>query len=269
MRILIFFSFFIYSLMAAQGHSFVYDMKYRTDLQNKNSYATETFILDFSDNKSIFRRLLDRKSDSLQAFKISQNVMRNDGFENQLTIQKNLKTSHIAKLIYTNTLLYVLPIEEKINWDITSEKKKIGGYNAQKATAKYGGREWTAWFTPDIPISDGPYIFSGLPGLIINVNDAENDYSFQLVEVKKSASFFESPQKRILIDWNKFKKLAITYYDAPYYELEQKLHSGARAMMTDEYGNRVEFDIKKMTKEIQNNIRNNNNPIELNHKIDY
>lgn len=65
--------------------------------------------------------------------------------------------------------------EEDINpqeWVLHEESaKNILGYKCQKATCKFRGREWTAWFALDVPISDGPWKFCGLPGLIMEVYD--------------------------------------------------------------------------------------------------
>ncbi|RTZ46452.1 GLPGLI family protein [Chryseobacterium arthrosphaerae] len=42
-------------------------------------------------------------------------------------------------------------------------KKKNREFNTQKAVCDFAGRKWTAWFTADLPIQDGPYKFYGLP----------------------------------------------------------------------------------------------------------
>ena len=55
------------------------------------------------------------------------------------------------------------------------------GYPCQKATATFRGRDYEAWFTPEIPVNDGPWKFFGLPGLILKVTDAENIFSFVCV----------------------------------------------------------------------------------------
>lgn len=44
--------------------------------------------------------------------------------------------------------------------------------------------EWTAWFTTELPISDGPYKFHGLPGLILKIYDKTNTYSFDIISRK-------------------------------------------------------------------------------------
>lgn len=53
-----------------------------------------------------------------------------------------------------------------------------------QAMVCYGGRNYVAWYNPDIPISDGPYIFAGLPGLIVKISDEQEWYTFTLREVK-------------------------------------------------------------------------------------
>tara|TARA_R110001592_G_scaffold119604_4_gene322844 strand:- start:2035 stop:2880 length:846 start_codon:yes stop_codon:yes gene_type:complete len=81
-------------------------------------------------------------------------------------------------------------------WQLTNETKKIGNYNAQKAifseivertvisfdnddkeskvTSDTINIE--AWFTPEIPVSQGPDDFWGLPGLIMEISDGKTTY---------------------------------------------------------------------------------------------
>ncbi|RXM57797.1 GLPGLI family protein [Chryseobacterium sp. CH1] len=40
----------------------------------------------------------------------------------------------------------------------------IGKYKSQKAETNYGGRNWIAWFTTELPFADGPLYFNGLFG---------------------------------------------------------------------------------------------------------
>ena len=79
-------------------------------------------------------------------------------------------------------------VEEKLQmeWVIDhTAKTVILGLNCKKATCRFAGRSYEAWFTPDIPVNDGPYKFSGLPGLIVKVQDSENEHIFTLQEIKK------------------------------------------------------------------------------------
>jgi GLPGLI family protein len=63
-------------------------------------------------------------------------------------------------------------------WKIESEHKKVLGYDCQKATCTFCGRTYEVWFAADIPLSYGPYKFGGLPGLILELVDAKNEYHF-------------------------------------------------------------------------------------------
>ena len=57
----------------------------------------------------------------------------------------------------------------------------IYGFEAYKATCSYHGREWVVWYSPEIPFSDGPWVFCGLPGLILEAQDKAHLFSFRLV----------------------------------------------------------------------------------------
>jgi GLPGLI family protein len=58
----------------------------------------------------------------------------------------------------------------EIKWKIGKKKQTVSGYQCIQATAKTSeGTPITAWFTPDIPINDGPGTYWGLPGLILYV----------------------------------------------------------------------------------------------------
>lgn len=67
---------------------------------------------------------------------------------------------------------------EKPEWNISDESKEIIGYQCFKATTDYRGRRWTAWFTPEIPIQDGPWKLCGLPGLILEAEDNHSEYRY-------------------------------------------------------------------------------------------
>lgn len=78
--------------------------------------------------------------------------------------------------------------EEELNlfeWEITGDTNTICGYRCQKAACEFGGRSWIAWFSPDLPYSDGPYKFNGLPGLIVKVYDTRNHYDFEMQSVNR------------------------------------------------------------------------------------
>lgn len=103
---------------------------------------------------------------------------------------------NIREKKYTNaTELYgkLFLVEDSLTtrkWELSKETKHIGEYLCFKAsytedyetetfnqegkiTKETKTRTVTAWYTPQIPISNGPQMYQGLPGLILEINDGE------------------------------------------------------------------------------------------------
>ena len=72
-------------------------------------------------------------------------------------------------------------------WTMTDSTREVLGYTCQQATADFRGRHWTAWFATDIPVSDGPWKLSGLPGLILEAYDKGHQYTFTAVGLERIA----------------------------------------------------------------------------------
>ena len=65
-----------------------------------------------------------------------------------------------------------------LQWKIEGKDSVIAGYHCQAATTSLRGRRWRAWFTLDIPVSDGPWKLCGLPGLILRATDEQGYFDF-------------------------------------------------------------------------------------------
>lgn len=63
-------------------------------------------------------------------------------------------------------------------WTIGSDTCTLLGYHCTKAETLFKGRRWTAWFTEDIPLNEGPWKLIGLPGLILKAEDAQKQFIF-------------------------------------------------------------------------------------------
>lgn len=70
-------------------------------------------------------------------------------------------------------------------WNITSDTLTVLGYLCQKATSSFHGRDYEAWFTPEIPVNDGPWKLYGLPGLILKAKDTEDLFSFEIIGLEQ------------------------------------------------------------------------------------
>jgi GLPGLI family protein len=77
--------------------------------------------------------------------------------------QKVKQVEFLTRIFLVNSEIQALP------WKLGSEKMKVLEYTCVRATMTLDDQEIVAWFTPEIPVSLGPSIFSGLPGLILAV----------------------------------------------------------------------------------------------------
>ena len=83
-----------------------------------------------------------------------------------------------------DVFLYVEELPRQ-SWTITNDVKPIQGYNCRKATTRYLGRDFEAWYTLEIPIPNGPWKLGGLPGMILEANDVQRHYVFDCVGIEK------------------------------------------------------------------------------------
>lgn len=142
--------------------------------------------LYFTNKESVY--LYDKDED--YTFRVTNGVSVGDGFAFDI-IDKRSKfyTNFSEKKVYSQETdygenLFTLENLAKINWEITKETKQISNYNCIKATCRFRGRNYTAWFTPQIPISSGPWKLQGLPGLILQAGSEDNQVQFILKKIQ-------------------------------------------------------------------------------------
>jgi len=86
--------------------------------------------------------------------------------------------------------LYYIEDIPKQEWKLHDDTLTICGYLCQKATCRFRGSDFVAWFALEIPLSNGPWKFGGLPGLILKVNDNDNYYIFECIKIEFHTSNF-------------------------------------------------------------------------------
>ncbi|GEN74405.1 GLPGLI family protein [Chryseobacterium hagamense] len=244
---------------------FTYDLYYKPN-PLKDNIVSEKTVLDVKDQVSIFRTEEEKQSDSLIAL-TGLGLGRKMRLDDQFYVTKNLIENITYKSIQSVYRdIYSVKITEKLDWEILPDKSKMANFNVQKAEVNYGGRNWIAWFTNEIPIQDGPYIFMGLPGLIVKISDDKNDYSFSLTEIKNGGEKIYYRNKGSELTWEQFQKLAINYYSDPFARMKSM---GVPVKKDDGAGNAASVPMKQETDRLKKVIRDNNNPIELNHRVEY
>jgi GLPGLI family protein len=98
------------------------------------------------------------------------------------------------------------------DWQLTSETKDVAGYTCSMAIGNHRGRTFKAWFTSEVPMNAGPWKFSGLPGLILEVNDEEGDYNWYCKSIKplgqEGAAAIVAPQAKNEVTHREYFELA-------------------------------------------------------------
>lgn len=122
-----------------------------------------------------------------------------------------------------------------IAWNVTEEVKEISQYTVQKATTSFGGRDFEAWFTLEVPIVDGPYVFGGLPGLIIELYDTDKDYHFNLASITPLKEPYEVEIKgqNIKVSKEEIIKAYRKYLENPGHSLTRRLPDNFRVTEAD------------------------------------
>lgn len=217
-----------------------YNFKHLNDTTNKAQFLKDETVTYLSKATSYYT--------TYSSSKVSEEVARqvaDPTFDGNITITKavtGIKTFYYLepneqdlKAVHQVGINEFLSEEEfpVQDWKLTDERKTIGGYDCQKAEATFKGRTYTAWFTTEIPFPYGPWKLNGLPGLILEAHDTNNEVVFEYAgfdlidslnlrmgipklakigkigDIKKAEAAFESNRQAAINSGSSAVKLAI------------------------------------------------------------
>src|SRR5690554_1272786 len=98
---------------------------------------------------------------------------------------------HLERLLGENTFCAVREEFPEISWQITGKQKLIQDFTCYEAQGNFGGRDYTAWFTKEIPTPYGPWKFHGLPGLIVELEDRLGEVQFFVKSIRSVPATFD------------------------------------------------------------------------------
>lgn len=285
-------------LTNAQGNRFFYEYKFIPDSNNKDEVKKEMMLLDIDKNGSSYYSHDKFVADSTGRANLEKQLKAGSGSISMNRTEKPGMVSYRVTKQYPDFKTYLfrsismdkykIREDQKPEWKILPEKQKIGTYNTQKATTSFGGRDWTAWFTTDIPIQDGPYIFYGLPGLIVKIEDATGSHSMQLVgnktlkeqekevglQLPGNVKILGLDGKEIEVSKDQFKKAWKAYVNDPTKNMREMMmrnggESGTKVAFKVKTADGKEFTdpnevLKEMEKRTKEMLQKDNNPIEPN-----
>lgn len=240
-KILLFLLFNVY-LCKSQSKNYCGFVEYSI-VKNIAYYYVEDHKLIFNDSVSYSQEINIDKSKSKLLKENNDGMLTNkiiNGRKNETSaFYYTSKDDFYFSEIWDNDVLIVKEDPFDWKWKLHSETKKIGSYNCQKATIEFRGRNYTAWFTNQIPVRYGPWKFQGLSGFILEVYDDDdfihittrkiiiNDNSNCLIpfdnnQLKNSITIKDYLKKRIDLTKDKFARIS------------SKLPKGSKPLVLDE-----------------------------------
>lgn len=269
--------------MNAQNQRFIYEYKYVLDSTAKDKPETEIMLLDVVPKGSKFYSKDSFETDSLMAAAMEKQLQAESSEIDFSKIKNKGKVYYSVEKMYPdysvnffNNLAadeYMVQDSRRQEWKILLDKEKIGIFTTQKAICDFAGRKWTAWFTIDLPIQDGPYKFYGLPGLIVKLEDATKTHSFELKGSKKLPVGYEWQSTKekerfnqlVTLSEVKYKKTFKDYLEDPMKSERQMMAQGIVLKEIDESGKLTDRkDIKNdREKKMKNDLKKQNNILEL------
>jgi GLPGLI family protein len=287
-------SFLLLSIVIfSQTNRFFYDYKFISDSTDKSAVTSEVMLLDIDKNGSNYysqqKFVVDStaKADLEKQLKSSPNnisIHRKDK-PGMVSYKVTKQYPDFKTYLFTgiSSDSYNIEEDQKPEWKILPDKQKVGEYNAQKATTNFGGREWTAWFSTDLPFQDGPYKFYGLPGLIVKIEDKTGSHSMTLVgnkniqtslnkeiDLPQGIQLYGMGGKDIEINEKQFKKVWKSHVNDPTKNMREMMSKSSETnkviFKTRTADGREISDpnqvFREMEKKAKEGFKKNNNPIE-------
>lgn len=72
----------------------------------------------------------------------------------------------------------------EVTWEIGKDSGELLGYRVVRATSGAGEDLIEAWYAPDIPVSSGPVLYGGLPGMILQLSVRGGQTTFRATEIQ-------------------------------------------------------------------------------------
>lgn len=265
---------FIGLIFNAQTKRFMYELEFKRD-STETRYDKVHFVLDVNSKEVKFYEYNYLISDSIN--KVKGNYEHRFGGD-FISVKRPKDSFSNQNYELIGSDMHTFPTEDKMTWKLTNETQKLGEYTLQKATTKFGGREWTAWFNKDITIPEGPYKFRGLPGLIFFLEDSKSNFLFSLVKTKNLKTTYDTfgfmetfyGSKPLDVSENIRLKKKMDIYNDPLHEMRNGFKENTDEemyVMNVKISKKEQFN--ELNKKVQQMMKKFNNPIELNKAIKY
>ena len=190
----------------------------------------KTFTLDFTKSESMYKEEQELDAPKGPSANGGVMVMMMDGNGSSDILYKNISENRMAnKTELMGKVFLIKDNLEAYDWKLTGEAKNIGNYTCYKAVYEKEEediqidmidgevkeekvtkkRTLVVWYTTDVPVSNGPNNYGGLPGLILEVNDGDlTIVCSELVLNPKEVKEIKEPIKGKIVTRKKFGNIA-------------------------------------------------------------
>ena len=270
-KIPLFVFLFAFLYLCSQTNRFIYQLNWKLNGQEMKMNA----VLDIDKDFVKFYDYKFLEIDSINT-KFGEQSSRMNSMIDQVLLRK--RNTNENKTFHNGAMndYFAIVSKDKMNWRILKETREVESYKLQKAITQFGGREWIAWFSTELPFQEGPYKFRGLPGLIFELTDSENEFSYKLIKSQNLKQTYETinflethyGQKPLLINLKQYHKIMLDYYNEPASDMRKALEKGGTVnIMGENITNLQQFDQKR--KFMQQMIKKYYNPLEKDTAIPY
>jgi len=259
----------------AQTHRFIYELQLKMD-STDTDYQKYNMILDIGSKEVKFYG-----KDLLVADSLNKKFGNMDNRHIDMTgqvVKRKKNTYENENFINIKFEYYSFKTTDQITWNISGETKQVQQYTLQKATAKFGGRNWVAWFSREIPFNEGPFKFSGLPGLVFEIYDTGKNFIYNLIKSQElpdtfhTVDFLESNfgNKAIPINEKQKQKLLTEFFNDPF-SFERTNFNNGSSLHINISGKEISTidELNAQVKNMQEVIRKYNNPVEIDKAMHY
>lgn len=164
------------------------------------------FILTFNEKKSRYKKIETLEKKESKEYKMALKTFANEEIYYDSSEKTFIKKISSGELIKSRN---------SIAWSTLSESKKIDNYTAYKATTivKYNSKgvqkqkTIIAWYCPELPYNYGPLEYTGLPGLILELNDGNISYVVKKINLSKNKTVIEIPKGKTMSEEEYLKKI--------------------------------------------------------------
>ena len=119
-----------------------------------------------------------------------KDYLPDDGYYDDRLL-RNLTTNRMdVQGLFGGEFCYYTDSTARFDWTLEDETMTVCGYTCRKATARFRGRTWTAWYAEELPVNAGPWKLYGLPGLILRAEVADGTLLFEAVQVRWPGAYY-------------------------------------------------------------------------------